>query len=176
MKVPLQRDKVVAIVPAPIILTEQKNRAPRRRSRIRGWVRLILVLVAGGLVAVFAIAAWLNPYKDGEVWLEETHTQMGFPRCTFKKITGVPCPSCGMTSSFSLLIHGDPWNSLRANFVGTLLAVFLLVLAPWSLLSALWGRWLWVRDVEQALVRVVVVFVVLLFLRWGLVLSLQLLG
>ena len=141
--------------------------------RIRAWVRLILVLMAVGLAAVFVVAARLNPYKDGRVWLEETHRQMGFPPCTFKALTGLPCPSCGMTSSFALLAHGDPLNSLRANFVGTFLAIALLAVAPWTLACALRGRWLLLRNVEQALVLGLVALVILLFARWGVVLLLH---
>jgi len=127
------------------------------------------VFLVAGLVAVFTIAIFLNPYKDGRVWLQETHKQMGLPPCTFKVLTGLPCPSCGMTSSFSLLMHGDPWNSVRANFVGTLLALFCLALIPWGLVSALRGRLLVVRSLEFILTRLVLVFVVLLLLRWGVV-------
>lgn len=144
-----------------------------RDSRLRGWLRLLLVLMAVGLAAVFYVAARLNPYKDGRVWLEETHRQMGFPPCTFKAVTGLPCPSCGMTSSFTLLAHGDPVNSLRANFVGTFLAIALLVVGPWILLCAVRGRWLLVQNVERALVLGVLAMVILLFARWGVVLLTQ---
>jgi hypothetical protein len=147
---------------------------PGRDRRIRAWVRLILVVMAISLAAVFIVAAWLNPYQDGRVWLEETHKQLGFPRCTFKAVTGLPCPSCGMTSSFALLVHGDPWNSLRANFVGTLLALALLAIFPWCLICAFRGRWWLVRNVEQALVIGVLALVVLLFVRWGAVLLVHL--
>lgn len=150
---------------------------PRRRSgsRLRGWMRLLLLLIAAGLAAVFVVAFRLNPYKDGRVWLEETHRQMGFPPCTFKALTGLPCPSCGMTSSFTLLAHGDLVNSVRANFVGTLLAVALLAMAPWAVVCAVRGRWLLLRNVEQALVLGVLALVVLLFARWGVVLLLRVL-
>ena len=139
---------------------------------MHGWVRLSLVLIAVSLLAVFAVAIYLNPYEGGRVWLEETHRQLGLPECTFKTVTGLPCPSCGMTSSFSLLVHADPWNSLRANFVGTMLALFLLGLVPWSLASAVRGRLLLVRSVEQVLMRLVLGFVVLLLARWAIVLLL----
>ncbi len=146
---------------------------PRRRSsRLRGWVRACLVLIAVGLVAVFALAFWLNPYKDGKVWLEETHRQLGMAPCTFKFLTGLPCPSCGMTSSFALLVRADLWHSVQANFVGTLLALFCLALIPWSLISACTGRLAWIRSFEFVLVRLVVGFLALLLLRWAIVLLL----
>src|SRR5438445_10288 len=86
-------------------------------------------------------------------------------------MTGVPCPSCGMTTSFALLIRGDWWNSLKANAVGTLLAAFCLALIPWSLFCAAWGRPIFVVSLERTLTKIVVAFVFLMLLRWGIVLG-----
>jgi hypothetical protein len=102
----------------------------------------------------------------------ETHTQLKLPPCTFKTLTHLPCPSCGMTTSFALLVRGDVGNSLRANAVGTLLAVFCLALIPWGLACAAWGRPFLVVSLERALTRVVVVFLVLMLARWVIVLGL----
>ena len=132
----------------------------------RGWVRAILAALALGWIAVFTVALWLDPYRGGAVWLDETHTQLNLPACHFKAITGQPCPSCGMTSSFSLLMHGDPLNSLRDNFAGTLLALIGLAFLPWSAASIVRGRWLWFRDIEGLLLRVVILFVAVMFVRW----------
>jgi len=86
-------------------------------------------------------------------------------------MTGLPCPSCGLTTSFALLMHGDLPNSVRANVVGTVLAVFWLALIPWSLASALRRRLFFVVSVERALTRIVLLFVVLLLTRWLFVLG-----
>jgi Protein of unknown function (DUF2752) len=132
--------------------------------------RLGLVVVAVGLVAVFAIAALLNPYDEaGRPRRMETHRQLGLPPCNFYALTGYPCPSCGMTTSFALLAHGDVANSLRANAVGTVLAVVCLAVLPWAAVSAARGRWLWVKSPERVLVTLVFGFVVLMLLRWGVV-------
>lgn len=141
------------------------------------WVRGTLVGIALGLCGVFAIAIWLNPYTaDGQARTMETHRQLRLPPCTFKQFTGLPCPSCGMTTSFSLLMHGDLVNSLRANAVGTLLASFCLLLIPWSVGSAIQNRPLFIVSMERALMWVVIVFLTLALTRWSIILVLALIN
>jgi hypothetical protein len=139
----------------------------RRRQPIRHWVRLGLVLLVLGWVAIFAVAASLNPYdENGAARRMETHRQLGLPECTFKTWTRLPCPSCGMTTSFALLVRGDLWHSLRANFAGTALALFGLAFIPWALTSVLMGRVVWIRSVEMTLFPLCIVFMVLLLAHW----------
>ena len=141
------------------------------------WVRGTLVGMALGLVVVFAVAAWLNPYdRDGEPLRMETHRQIGLPPCTFKTLTGLPCPSCGMTTSFALLVRGDVVHSLRANWVGTLLALAGLAFLPWSLACVVRQRSLFIVSMDKALLWFLAVFLVLLLGRWTIVLAMASLG
>jgi hypothetical protein len=136
-------------------------------------VRGSLIGIALGLAAVFAIARWLDPFgADGSPLLMGTHRQIGLPPCTFYTLTGLPCPSCGMTTSFALLVRGDVVDSLQANAVGTLLAVCCLAFIPWSLACVVRGRWLAVEAPLRILSRFLIAFVVLLLARWGVVLAL----
>lgn len=161
----------MAIVPPPVSEKTYVERRARSR-RLQLWVRGSLVGMALLLVGVFTIAIALDPYKDGKLWLSETHRQLGLPPCTFKEVTGYPCPSCGMTSSFALAIRGDLWHSAEANCVGTILAIGCLLFIPWAIASAVAGRLLGVRNFEKLLVRAVFGFLVLMFGRWGIVLAL----
>src|SRR5436309_15713317 len=91
--------KVVVIVPPPLLNTgERLSPTP---SRPLTWpVRAALVSVVVMLAAVFATAVWLDPYdSEGQPRELETHCQLGLPPCSFKLMTGKPCPSCGMTTS-----------------------------------------------------------------------------
>ncbi len=160
------------MVPPPLLLElaedEELSEAPPPTLR---WVRVLLVSIGLGWLAVFGIAAWLSPYQDGEPMRNEVHRQMGLPPCNFKMLTGLPCPSCGMTTSFALLVHGDLLNSLRANWVGTLLALIGMAYIPWSLISIWRGRWLGVRTVEPWIIRIVFAWVALMLLRWAAMLA-----
>lgn len=149
---------------------EERPRVPAT-ERIGRFARAFLAIMAGGFLVVLGVAAWLHPYTaDGAPLSQATHTQLGLPPCNMMVMYGKPCPSCGMTTSFALLAHADVGNSLRANWVGTLLAVFWLGLIPWGLYGAVRGRLLWVRNGELFLTVAVGVILALLLVRWAWVL------
>lgn len=169
----LHTEKVIAIVRPSSFLDEPDFEPFPVYVLLYGWVRVLMVVLALLACGVFAIAIALHPYAaDGKPLTQETHRQLGLPPCTFKFATGLPCPSCGMTTSFALLIRGDVLNSMRANVAGTLLAVLTLVYIPWGLASAWKGRLLFVASFERLITRVVVLFLVVMLLRWGIVLLL----
>jgi hypothetical protein len=53
--------------------------------------------------------------------------------CLFKRITTLPCPSCGATHSIMYLIHGDFNRAFMENPLGIILAICLLVFPLWVL-------------------------------------------
>jgi hypothetical protein len=137
------------------------------RPELGRWARTGLALIAVGLVTVFGIARWLNPRnEDGSPRRMETHRQLGLPPCTFYWVTGWPCPSCGMTTSFSHLAHGDMGESLRSNPAGTLLAACALIAIPWCAISATWGKRLGIRDYELLIARGMLALFGLLMVMW----------
>lgn len=140
-------------------------------DRLVRWVRIWLLVLAGGGLLILGIALWLNPYNaDGSRKDMATHTQLGLPPCNMVVMTGKPCPACGMTTSFSLLAHGDIVGSARANWVGTLLATYGLILIPWAIVSSARGKYLFVRSGELLTMISLLVFMVLMTGRWVVVL------
>lgn len=133
-------------------------------------VRFSLLGVAITLAGVFTVAAWLNPYDaDGRPRTMATHTQLGMPPCNFVVLTGKPCPACGMTTSFALLVRGDIAASLRANWAGTVIAVLWAGTLVWALAGSLSGRVLFIPPGRGELILTVVVGMVLVLMlgRWG---------
>lgn len=139
-----------------------------------GWVIRVALLAVGGLFAgVFAVALWLNPYDaDGKPRTMATHTQLGMPPCNFVVLTGTPCPACGMTTSFALLVRGDLTAALRANWAGVAVAVVWAVMMIWAVSSGIAGRLLFIPSGrgEQVLTVLVGGAVALMLGRWGIVL------
>lgn len=124
------------------------------------------------LAVIFGTAAWIDPYdEEGNALPLGSHTQLGLSQCTFERMTGKPCASCGMTTSFSLLMHGDLLNSLRANWAGTLLAVASLMTMGWALVSGLRGRALWFYPRERVPVIVFGGIGVIALVRWAFIMG-----
>jgi hypothetical protein len=171
-QVDLAISKGFAIVPPPMQQQYLEDEEVLEALPVlQSWVRCLLVLMAVLFCVVFGVAIALNPYtEDGEARIWETHRQLGLPECTFKEMTGKPCPSCGMTTSFALFVRGDLVNSMRANFAGTILASFCLVMIPWGLASAWRSRYYWIVSLEWFIPRFIVIFFSIMLLRWGVVL------
>jgi hypothetical protein len=131
-------------------------------ERLGKTTRILLVLFAMGLVAIFVVARWLEPDPKGF----GTHTQLGLWPCAFRSATGRPCPSCGMTTSFAWFVRAQPVPSWRANPAGSLIAPTSFLLIPWLLFVAYRGRPWPFRTLEQPLVGLSVAVVALTLISW----------
>ena len=71
------------------------------RDRLQYFTLLALATVT------LALARYLRPSARGF----GTHEQLGLPPCIFLQLTGIPCPSCGLTTSFA---HAAHWHWLAS--------------------------------------------------------------
>lgn len=101
--------------------------------------RLIAGVLFAASMGLLLLSLWLHP-SDGGVG---THEQLGLPACGLLEATGVPCATCGMTTSFSLAAHGR----LIASFInqpgGAVLAILTSMVAVASGFTLLTGVSLW---------------------------------
>lgn len=114
---------------------------PRRLLDRAAWA---LALLASWPVVL--LSAWLRPDRRGF----GTHQQLGLPPCSFEAVTHVPCPGCGLTTSFSNMAHLHLVDAFRAHLMGPLLFALTLALAAlspiglrrgWSVTRALSRPW-----------------------------------
>ena len=113
---------------------ESGGAEPRARSRLTAWDHVLYGALWAGFLAVLATAAALRPDPSGL----GTHTRLHLPPCGFYLVFGKPCPSCGMTTAFALMMHGRPQEALKAQPAGV--GVFLAGLALWLYLPFGWAR------------------------------------
>jgi hypothetical protein len=90
---------------------------PRSATRSRRRLHAALVLLA--CVAILTLAAWLEPDPRGY----GTHRRLGFGKCGMLVTTGLPCPTCGMTTAFSYTVRGRLISAFVAQPAGFLLAL-----------------------------------------------------
>jgi hypothetical protein len=60
--------------------------------------------------------------------------------CSFKRATGIPCPSCGSTRSVLSVLNGDIAGALLWNPFGIIIVFILLVSPVWVLFDVLSHR------------------------------------
>jgi hypothetical protein len=104
--------------------------------RVGSHDRIAWGALAAASLGVLGIARTLTPSASGV----GTHTQLGLPACGFLVLFGVPCPACGLTTSFAHLAHGAVGASLAAHPLGLPLFVGLAVLALHATIAGVRGR------------------------------------
>ncbi len=87
---------------------------------------------------VLGVARGLHPSLAGV----GTHLQLGLPPCRFLLVLGIPCPSCGLTTSFAFAAHLQFGQAFLASPFGLLLFFTTVLAIPASCLQ-LWKRVSW---------------------------------
>lgn len=97
--------------------------------------RIFHTLVVAVFLFLFAAAVVVRPNASGY----GTHTQLSLPPCAFYKLTGLPCISCGLTTSIAYLVRGDIVRSFKSHPVGPVFAMLIVITAIYSLVSLFMG-------------------------------------
>ncbi len=87
--------------------------------------RAYWLLIPLAFLGVTAVGAILHPDPSGL----GTHRALGLPKCLFLEWTGLPCPGCGLTTSFVHLLHGHWREAFAVHPLGPLLYAGFALLA-----------------------------------------------
>jgi len=130
-------------------------------SRSSDWVLLagcVALVVVSSVISVNHGKVTLDP--EGELQLPTV--------CGFKRLTGMDCPSCGLTRSFVAMAHLDPGAAWSFHRLGPFAFTFVLLQIPYRVLrlaSATFARRTDHGDFP-ANVGVLLVLFVLLVANW----------
>lgn len=107
-------------------MKELKQKSSRNRTALRSrneatgpdYQRsylLINAVFAGIIILIFAYSAFFSPERND------------YPlQCIHEKLSGEPCPSCGLSRSFSYILQGDLESAAAANKYGMRIFLFFL--------------------------------------------------
>jgi hypothetical protein len=84
----------------------------------------------------FLLSACMVGYAWLTYCLKNGHSE-AFAGCLFKRITGIPCPSCGSTRSILELASGHFQEAFLLNPLGYLLAPILVITPVWIVFDLL---------------------------------------
>jgi hypothetical protein len=127
---------------------------------------MIAGLFASGVFVLFA-GLWL---------LQQVHFDFGllFGPCGMKQRTGLPCPTCGMTTSVLAFARGDLITAFYVQPAGAFLNSLLIVGAFFAFLIAVFGVYFNALDRLFAEIRirhVVVGLLIILAAGWAVTLA-----
>jgi len=147
----------------PFVWTTDGRAEPRSCPCLTPFQRLACTMCGLLLLAGFLFATQLQPSARGY----GTHQQLGLPPCSIQLIFGIPCPSCGMTTSFALFVRGQIPAAFQANPAGLYLAIVCSGLMPWLFVTA-WQNRPWnMRRLERWALGLTGGFVGLALLHWA---------
>lgn len=107
------------------------------RLKIGLQARLAWASVGVVCAAVLVLARFLTPDPRGL----GTHEQLlGLAPCSFVLTTGLPCPTCGMTTAFAYTVRGRLVAAFLAQPAGAILCLACICLLVFSLHVAATGK------------------------------------
>lgn len=97
--------------------------------------RSIWLAIFAFTAILIALAIYLRPETRGY----GTHQQLGLPACSFIILSGMPCPTCGMTTAFADTVRGRLVEAFFAQPAGLVLCLTTMALAAYSLCVVVTG-------------------------------------
>lgn len=126
-------------------ITDAEEARSRRRADAALGTRIIATLVLAICLTLLGIAMRLTPDPRGF----GTHHQLGMGACGMLLTTGLPCPTCGMTTAFAHAVRGQFLAAAWAQPGGLVLALFTIALVPYMLGAVILGRWPFVMQLSR---------------------------
>ncbi len=108
------------------------------------------------------MAVWLVPDPRGH----GTHEALGMPPCGFVFTSGLPCPTCGMTTAFSNTVRGRLVAAFIAQPAGLAMCLMTVAGVPIAFVLAATGRMPYVNW-DRLAVRLMLGLALLILAGWG---------
>lgn len=124
--------------------------------------KVIQFVILSGCVGAIIIGRMLTPSPSGI----GTHTLLGLPPCGFYKITGIPCPTCGVTTSFVLGAHFKFKESFFAQPVGFVVFILIFLGAVAATVFFLAGKSLFNLNLKVSGYKIAIIILTFVLISW----------
>lgn len=121
------------------------------------------LLMGLGCLGVILVAVLVEPSDKG--W--GTHRKLLLPPCGFRLVTGEPCATCGLTTSYCNLARGRIGAAFDANPAGLVLFPLTAVFGICALVGAATGRSLIERPLAWGGAKAWLLILPVLALLWA---------
>jgi hypothetical protein len=105
-------------------MTRSRNSDSLERRAV--WMRCVVATAASIVLAAS--------------WIYAPWSQSGPVLCPLRLLTGIPCPSCGLTRSFCAAAHGDFSAAFGFHVIGPILFAATAIAIPLCILEVVRGR------------------------------------
>lgn len=96
-----------------------------------------------------------------------THQQFGLAPCRFREFLGLPCPSCGGTTSVAHFVRGEWIAAATANTAVFVLSLLSLAFIPWAIGSTCCHTLIGIRSPSKLFVVISLGLSLLAVVQWG---------
>ena len=87
------------------------------------------------ILSIACLAGYIWLYFNLSNYYSKTTSQIGV--CLFKRVTSIPCPSCGTTRSIASILQGNLLQAFYWNPFGFLLLAVLIITPIWLVIDAI---------------------------------------
>lgn len=110
---------------------------PLAKGPVAPWADRAVALLFVVITIVCLVGLWST---DPDTKGYDTHVQLGMEPCSWPRIHGVPCPTCGCTTAASHVVHGHVIQGFVTQPFGAAVAIVGLLLGLHGLYCLLWRR------------------------------------
>jgi hypothetical protein len=121
--------------------------------------------IAAGLLAAVFLASFLDMAQWRVAWLPAVGDGEGSTLCLLRQLTGLPCPTCGLTRAFCSISRGGFAEAVAFHPLGPLVYVIFLALLVRSAGIAITGR-MWLGGLARVLIISLPVLAIATLVIW----------
>lgn len=119
------------------------------RSRTNSWIMFFIITII-----LMGMHFWQPPEHNL------------FITCYFKKMTGLPCPGCGITRSLCAMAKGDFVHSLKFHPLGLLIFIAIIVIWLKAIVELMFKRTLVLSINQKTKTIILYAFILLTGIFW----------